>query len=64
MPHVNEEHCRVDQFNLFDNENEWLKHEMVANTDDDDIARPDRQSGFRSLIIARQQGASDQVFSY
>jgi hypothetical protein len=59
-----EEHYRADQIKLFDSENERLKRELIASTAGDDIERRDRQSGFLSSIVARQQSAGDELLSH
>lgn len=61
VPHGKEEHYRSDQVRLFDIENERLKHEAMSRSDNDDRHRRDRQAGFLTTIIERQQSMSDEV---
>lgn len=64
VPQGKEEHYRSDQVKLFDKENERLKSDAIANTDDSDRDRRDRQAGFLTSIVERQQSMSDEVLSH
>ena len=64
VPRGKEEHYRSDQVRLFDVENERLKREAISRFDDADRHRRDRQAGFLTSIIERQQSMSDEVLSH
>jgi len=64
VPHGKEEHYRSDQVKIFDKENEQLKRDAIANTDNNDRDRRDRQTGFLASIVERQQSMSDDVLSH
>ncbi len=64
VPHGKEEHYRMDQVKIFDKENEQLKRDAIANSDDSDRDRRDRQAGFLTSIVERQQSLGDEVLSH
>lgn len=64
VPLGKEDHYRSDQVKLFDKENERLKREAIASSDDSDRDRRDRQEGFLTSIVERQQSMSDEVLSH
>lgn len=64
VPHGKEDHYRSDQVKLFDKENEQLKCDAISSADDGDRDRRDRQAGFLTSIVERQQSMSGDVLSH